>query len=143
MHNEKLNESVIIMLDDNIDEIFITRRIVRGVGLVNRFISEQNSENLIQTLDKQVQLGVNKESFIVLLDINMPRIDGFEVLKTIRSHTSYSSVPVFMLSASDDCEDREKSEELGSNGFLVKPFNQDQFFNALKNVPTIKQQLMQ
>ena len=143
MNNEELNESVIIMLDDNIDEIFITRRIVRRVGLVNRFISEQNSEELIQALDKQVKQGANKASFIVLLDINMPRLDGFEVLKTIRAHPTYSSIPVFMLSASDDREDRAKAEKFGSDGYLVKPFDQDQFFEALKNVPQIKQRLMQ
>lgn len=143
MENNQLNQSVFIMLDDNIDEIFITRRIARQVGLINRFVSERNSEKLIETLDKEVQLGTLKESFILLLDINMPRLDGFEVLKLIRSHPIYSNIPVFMLSASDDCEDREKAEEFGSDGYLVKPFDQEQLFIVLKNVPRIKQQLMQ
>ncbi len=138
-----LTETTFIMLDDNVDEIFLTRRIVRRCGFVNRFISEQNSEDLLSTLDELVKLGTSKDSFLILLDINMPRIDGFEVLKTIRNHPIYKNIPVFMLSASEDREDMKRSDNLGSNGYIVKPFSDDQFFNALKNIPQIKQKLLQ
>ncbi len=138
-----LNETTLIMLDDNVDEIFLTRRIVRRCGFVNRFISEQNSENLLSTLDELVKLGTNKDSFLLFLDINMPRIDGFEMLKIIRDHPVYNSIPVFMLSASEDLEDKSKSEQLGSDGYIVKPFTDTQFFDVLKNIPQIKQKLLQ
>ena len=127
-----LNETTLIMLDDNVDEIFLTRRIVRRCGIVNRFISEQNSENLLSTLDELVKLGTNKDSFLLFLDINMPRIDGFEMLKIIRDHPVYNSIPVFMLSASEDLEDKNKSKTLGSDGYIVKPFTDTQFFDVLK-----------
>ena len=139
----ELTESTFIMLDDNIDEIFLTRRIVRQCGFVNRFISEQNPEKLLETLDELVEQGANKDSFLLFIDINMPRVDGFETLKTIRSHPSYSDIPVFMLSASDEEEDKRKSEDLGSNGYIVKPFSDGQFYEIVKKVPEIKHQILQ
>lgn len=131
------------MVDDNIDEIFLTRRTVRKEGIINRFVSEKKPEHLVDTLDELVELGVEKSSFLILLDINMPKINGFETLKTIRSHPDYKDTPVLMLSASEDEADMRQSFELGGDGYIVKPFSGDEFFAAVQNIPKIKKQLVQ
>lgn len=136
-------ESTLIMVDDNIDEIFLTRRQVRRDGIVNRFVSEQKPEHLLETLDELVELGVSKDSFLVLLDISMPRMDGFEMLKKIRGHPVYRDIPVLMLSASDDETDRYEAEKLGSDGYMVKPFSASAFFAAVSAIPAIKNQILQ
>ncbi len=138
-----LRESTLIMVDDNIDEIFLTRRQVRRDGIVNRFVSEKKPEHLLETLDELIELGVNKESFLVLLDISMPRFDGFEMLKKIRGHPVYKDVTVLMLSASDDETDRYESRKLGCDGYIVKPFSAGRFFDAVQDIPGIKNQIMQ
>ena len=136
-------ESTLIMVDDNIDEIFLTRRQVRRDGIVNRFVSEKKPEHLLETLDELVELGISKDSFLVLLDISMPRCDGFELLKQIRGHPVYRDIPVLMLSASDDETDRYEAEKLGSDGYIVKPFSTSAFFAAVRNIPAIKNQILQ
>ncbi len=138
-----LLESTLVMVDDNIDEIFLTRRQVRKDGIINRFISEKKPEKLIETLDELIGTGIEKSSFLILLDINMPRSDGFETLKKIRAHPEYKDIPVVMLSASDDEADMFESFELGSDGYIVKPFSADEFFAAVENIPRIKKQLIQ
>lgn len=131
------------MVDDNADEIFLTRRQVRREGIVNNFVSEKKPERLIQALGELQAAGIDKSKVLILLDINMPRTNGFEALGILRNHPDYKEVPVIMLSASDDETDMFEAFDLGANGYVVKPFKADEFFAALSNIPGVKHQLVQ
>jgi len=131
------------MVDDNADEIFLTRRQVRRDGIVNNFVSEKKPEHLLTTLSELSKMGVDKDKIIVLLDVNMPRLNGFEMLKQIRENATFKHVPVIMLSASDDESDMFEAFDLGASGYMVKPFKADEFFAALTNLPQVKYQLVQ
>ena len=133
----------LVMVDDNADEIFLTRRQVRRDGIVNNFISEKKPERLLTTLADLCSTGVDKSKIIVLLDINMPRVNGFEMLKQIRADQNFRDVAVIMLSASDDESDMFEAIDLGASGYVVKPFKADEFFAALTNLPQVKYQLVQ
>jgi DNA-binding response OmpR family regulator len=90
-------------------------------------------------------IHANKESgsnTIVLLDINMPRQDGFETLSKIRKDKTFRDIPVIMLSASDNEADMATAAKLGADGYLVKPFQSDVFFAALNHVPQVRHQLV-
>jgi len=130
----------LVMVDDNIDEIFLARRQARHQGIINRFVSEQKSENLISTLTDLYDSGV-ASNVLVLLDINMPKMDGFETLAAIRAHSHFRSLPVVMFSASDDAADMERALACGANGYLVKPFTIEIFMSALGGLPQIKYDL--
>jgi two-component system response regulator len=130
------------MVDDNIDEIFLTRRQVRRDGIVNNFISEKKPERLMETLGELRQMGL-QQNVLILLDINMPRVGGFDLLKTIRADGRYKDIPVIMLSASSEEADMFDSFDLGANGYIVKPFKADEFFAALTNIRQVKYQLVQ
>lgn len=132
----------IVMVDDDEDEVFITRRLVRRSGIVNDFISERKPENLFRTLASVHDAGDVRGDLIVLLDINMPRQDGFETLRKIRASHDFGDVPVIMLSASDNESDMVDAAHLGASGYLVKPFRSDQFFAVLNDVPKVKHQLV-
>lgn len=133
----------LVMVDDNADEIFLTRKLVRRDGIINNFVSERRPENLFDTLFDLGRIEADPRKIVILLDINMPREDGFDTLKRIRSHHTFKDVPVIMLSASDNEEDVNRSLDLGANGYLVKPFRGDEFFSALTSVPQVKHQLVQ
>ena len=137
------SEITLVMVDDNADEIFLTRRQVRRDGIINNFVSEKKPEHLFETLAELDAMGVDKSKVMILLDINMPRVNGFEILKKIRSSAKFKDVPVIMLSASDDEADMFEAFELGASGYVVKPFKADEFFAALTNLPQVKHQLMQ
>jgi two-component system response regulator len=129
------------MVDDNADEIFLTWRIMRREGIVNNFVSEKNPERLFETLIQLNKSGVDKRNLMILLDVNMPGVNGFETLKKIRESSDFKDTPVIMLSTSDEESDIYQSVERGANGYLVKPFKADEFFAALTNVRQIKHQL--
>jgi DNA-binding response OmpR family regulator len=86
--------------------------------------------------------GVDKSKIMVLLDINMPRSNGFDTLKKVRADREFKDVPVIMLSASDDAADMFEAFDLGASGYIVKPFKADEFFAALTNLPDVKYQLI-
>jgi len=130
-----------VMVDDNIDEIFLTRRQVRNQGIVNHFVSERKPENLLNTLS-DLYHSEDASNILILLDISMPRMDGFETLTRIRSSKHFRDLPVIMFSASDDKADMAEALKLGANGYLVKPFTIDSFIGALGGVPEMKYQVV-
>jgi two-component system response regulator len=73
---------------------------------------------------------------VLLLDIKMPRMDGLEVLKNIRSHEQLKHLPVVILSSSREESDLARSWDLGVNAYVVKPVDIDQFFQAVKTLGT-------
>ena len=121
---------------------FITKRLVRSGGIINDFISERKPERLFRTLAGLGYAKHDEDKIIVLLDINMPRQDGFETLRQIRSSAMFEDIPVIMLSASENESDMLMATELGANGYLVKPFRSDAFFSALKDVAQVEHQLV-
>lgn len=139
---KELSETTFVMVDDNVDEIFLTRRKVRKEGIVNRFVSERHPEKLFDSLNELVQMGVDKASFMILLDVNMPKSNGFETLRKIRGHPDFQEVPVIMFSASNDEADIFEAMDLGSDGYIVKPFTSEEFFAALSSVPRVKKRLL-
>ena len=134
------SEFTLVMVDDDHDEIFLTRRLLRKEGIVNNFIFESKPERLFETLEG-LRKG-NQEKIIILLDARMLGQDGFATLKRIRSSEHFKDVPIIMLSGSDDEADMCEALSLGASGYVTKPFGGDKFFAALSNVPQVKHQLV-
>ncbi|MDR5806437.1 response regulator [Caballeronia sp. LZ001] len=73
----------------------------------------------------------------VLLDVKMPRSDGFDVLRRIRQAPELSRVPVVMLTSSNGHEDVRRAYELGANAYIIKPLVVSEYFNAIHNVASV------
>ncbi len=73
---------------------------------------------------------------VILLDVNMPLVNGFEVLRAIKDHARLRQVPVVMLTSSAERRDLISSYELGANSYVVKPVDIDDFFQTLERLGT-------
>ena len=69
---------------------------------------------------------------LILLDIMMPRMNGLEVLKEIKTNTPYKDVPIIMLTSEKGDEDRQKAMDLGATEFLTKPFQPPELLEAVE-----------
>ncbi len=70
----------------------------------------------------------------LILDINMPRMDGFEFLKKIKSDEAYSAIPVMMLTTEGQDEDRDTAQALGAGHYIVKPFKPSELIAAVEKL---------
>ncbi len=76
--------------------------------------------------------AVKSEISLVILDLNLPKIDGMEVLKFIKKNSKYSSIPVIILSTSPDQKTIDEAYKNGANGYFVKPSTYDDFVEKIK-----------
>ncbi len=130
------NESVIVLAEDDAGHTGLILRSLKDAGITNDILCFENGEDTLNFLLQRGSSLLNEEhiSYILLLDIQMPRIDGIEVLRQIKKDKYINNIPVIMLSVSGATEEIEQCKELGCDNYFVKPANHDQFSNTIENL---------
>ena len=128
----------ILLAEDSPADAEMAIDALRDANLANPIV---HVEDGVEALDYLLQRGAHagREDglpAVLLLDIKMPRMDGLEVLKNIRSHEKLKKLPVVILSSSREESDLARSWDLGVNAYVVKPVDVDQFFRAVKLLGT-------
>jgi len=78
---------------------------------------------------------MNNEAFdAVILDINMPRMNGLEFLEKVKADSAFAAIPVIMLTTEGQDEDRDKAMSLGATDYIIKPFKPTQLLSLLENI---------
>ena len=111
-------------MDDDEDDILLTRKAFADSGLANPIFAVRDGEEAVLYLEGFGPFA-NRAEFplpqMVLLDLKMPKINGFRVLKWVRAHEHFKTLPIVVFSNSTQERDVTKAYELGANSFLVKP----------------------
>lgn len=126
------------MADDDADDRFLVKEAFQEIGENHQINFVENGEQLMDYLEKRNTFTPENSPppDLVLLDINMPKKNGIEVLREIRENRKLSSIPIVVLSTSNSEEDILRSYELGANSFITKPIGFDQLVESLKNLNT-------
>ena len=107
------------------------------VSLVQKFLQLDNYDTLICSNGKEA-LKILEEKYdeilLILLDVMMPALSGFEVLRTIRARDSYNDIKVILFTVKSFKEDIEKGKELGADGYVTKPFSGNELRAYVKEV---------
>jgi two-component system, response regulator len=127
-----LDEKVIVLVEDNPDDELLTIRALRKqLGDCKIIIARDG----VEALDLIERVFINKKSpdslAFILLDIKLPRLDGFGVLEKLRSQAYSRSIPVVIFTSSSEESDIQNSFLLGCNSFVRKPVNSDEFNDAV------------
>jgi len=123
-----MNSNPILLVEDNPDDVMFTLRAFKQNNISNEIVVAIDGEQALEILFPE-----DAEPFwpaLVLLDIKLPKIDGMEVLRRIRSDPRTQSLPVVMLTTSSEETDIANSYRLGANSFVRKPVVFSDFLNA-------------
>jgi two-component system, response regulator len=121
----------VLLVEDRPDDVLLTRRAFAKAGFGNELVVLPDGEACMAALlpgDDQAPLA----PVLVLLDINLPKIGGLEVLRRIRADERTSHLPVIMLTTSTERTDIATSYRLGANSFVRKPVSYAEFANAIR-----------
>ena len=113
----------LLLVDDSADDLVFIRRRLDKAGIrrpVLTFLSSEDALAHLKSLARSKRTPAELFPSIVFLDIKMPRLDGFDILRHIRAEKAFTYLKVAMLSGSDEPRDREQAAKLGADYYLVK-----------------------
>jgi CheY-like chemotaxis protein len=121
----------ILMAEDNPDDILITERAWKKGNIKNKLYIVNTGEETLDFLYRRGKYVDAPSISLLLLDLNMPRMNGFEVLEVIKKDAGLKRIPVIVLTSSNRGLDVTRAYDLGCNSFIVKPVNYDSFLKAV------------
>src|SRR6266702_4939030 len=130
LHPPMREDALILLVEDRQDDAMLMLRSFARAGVNNPIEIVRNGEEALAYLSGSGEYS-NREKHplprLVLLDLKMPKVDGFEVLQWIRTHPQLSGLPVVVLTSSENVRDVNRAYGLGANSFLVKPMDFNHF----------------
>ncbi len=127
----------ILLVEDNPDDEFLVVRELKKHNVVNEISVVRDGEEALQYLfgeGKYSDRDTSRLPAIVLLDLKLPKIDGLEVLRRVRADERTRTLPVVVLTSSDEEADVIESYQLGANSYVRKPVDFDQFRKAVREL---------
>ncbi len=136
MNNINTMPAILLVEDNPADQRLTQRALKRGSLDVKLIIVNDGQEAMDYLLGNEPfsNRTIHQIPDLILLDINMPRMDGFQVLKEIREHETLRTVPVIMLTTSSHERDVIESYQLGVNAYINKPVQIEEFIKAILRV---------
>lgn len=130
-------EAIILMAEDDEDDYLLTKDAFQEGRILNKLYRVKNGEELMDYLLHQGRYSNAEdapEPAIILLDLNMPRKDGREALREIKSNALLRRIPVVVLTTSKSEEDILQSYEIGVNSYIRKPVSYDRLLEIINKV---------
>jgi CheY-like chemotaxis protein len=133
-----LSEQVITILlaEDNAGHARLIEKNLRRANLPNQIIKFENGQQLVDCLfnDSSYTKFSCSHAFLVVLDLNLPGLSGYQVLERMRSDQRTRHVPVVILTTTEDPQEIAKCYRLGCNVYITKPLEYDQFCEAIRKL---------
>ncbi len=126
----------ILYAEDNENDIELTLAAFKQCKLQNRIDVVRDGQQVIDYLkyDGEFKNREKEKPVLILLDIKMPRLDGIQALKIIKTVPELKTIPVVMLTSSSIERDLIESYNLGANAYVIKPVDFDDFIEAVKKI---------
>jgi len=124
----------VLIVEDNDADVHLTATALRDARIANDIHVVGNGEDAIAFLKREGAYVSALRPDLILLDLNLPKKDGFQVLEELRADADLKTIPVIVVSGSDRQQDIARAYDLNIAAYLVKPTNVDDYFNAIRAV---------
>jgi CheY-like chemotaxis protein len=132
-----MDDKIILLVEDNPDDEALTLRALKLNQIMNQVVVAHDGVEALAFLFGEGDAGASGERQapqVVLLDLKLPKLDGFEVLRRIRSDPRTRRLPVVILTTSNEEQDRLKGYDLGANSYVRKPVEFGEFTQAVRQL---------
>jgi CheY-like chemotaxis protein len=130
------NPVTIIMIEDDEGHARLIERNIRRSGVNNEIVPFTNGTAAVDYLFGNDGTGSDRkgEALLILLDLNLPDMTGIDILKRVKENAYLKSIPVVVLTTTDDSHEIRRCYELGCNVYITKPVNYESFANAIRQL---------
>ena len=132
--SEGEQEIQVLLVEDDPGDVLMTREAFQDYKLRNELHVVNDGEQAMQFLRQEGEFAGRPRPDLVLLDLNLPRMDGREVLQAIKSDPELSSIPVVVLTTSEAEDDVLRSYSLHANAYVTKPVDFERFINVVRQI---------
>jgi len=127
----------ILLVEDNPDHAILTRRVLEENMVINKVYIVEDGEEALDFMYRRGKYTDRKDlpnPGLILLDVKLPKLNGFEVLKTLKSDPEFRKIPVVMLTTSSRDEEVARGYAEGANSYVSKPVRFDEFTEKVKGI---------
>lgn len=122
----------ILLVEDNPVDLDLTLRAFAARNLTNPIEIARDGEEALAYIEKWK--NGDPVPLVILLDLNLPKVNGLEVLEAIKKHPDFKTIPVVVLTTSSESRDVKTAYELGANSYIIKPIDFDKFIEVAKQI---------
>jgi len=129
-------EMVILTAEDDVGHASLIKKNLRRAGITNEILHFKDGEEILdflygKTQEPHIESGI---AYLLLLDINMPKVDGVEVLRQVKQDEKLKKMPVIMITTTDDPREVQRCHDLGCSNYIAKPIDYDKFVQAIRQL---------
>ena len=128
----KISDKPILLVEDDQVDVMTVRRALKEIHVTNPVLDRENGEEALKFLRDPG----NGRPCVILLDLNMPVMNGIEFLKELRQDDLLKRIPVVVLTTSEEQQDKMQSFDLGVAGYMAKPVDYRQFVKVMRTLNT-------
>jgi CheY-like chemotaxis protein len=127
---------VILLAEDDEGHALLVKRNLQRAGITNEIIHVTDGQQALDFVRRRGQFAERSAgvALLLVLDINMPCLDGVQVLQQVKTDESTANLPVIMLTTTDDPREIQRCYELGCSVYITKPVDYEQFVEAVKRL---------
>lgn len=129
-------EVTIIMIEDDLGHATLIEKNLRRAGIMNNVIHIDNGRKAMDffTNKGEYEGKALPACLLILLDLNLPEVDGFEILKQLKSDQNTKQIPIIILTTTDNPREVERAYELGCNIYVTKPVVYENFADSIRRL---------
>lgn len=125
-------KKLILLVEDNPDDEFLTRDALRTGGVQHEVVVAHDGAEALDWIFSREGKSMPQTPDLILLDLKLPKMSGFDVLERIRGNASTKGLPVVILTSSSEIQDIQRSYATGANSYVRKPVNFAEFVRAVQ-----------